>query len=621
MRPRSLARLATLPVAVGASIGLLLLLGSLQYQWVGQLADGERAQIHASASARAQALAHDFDREVTRAFLGLHADAQTLRDRGFERFAERYDRWRSRAAHPALVKAVFLAEPRPGNALRLSRFDPAARAFGSVDWPGELSGLRERVESHFRPGAPGSPPGPSRWKADFLDDELPAFTFPILGFPARGRVAASAVPAPPRAVAVEIVLLDLEIIRGEVLPLLAERHFAGAPPDQYDLVVTRPREGGTLVWRSRPEAVLVASGDAAATLLSLRPEDLGPEDYPGPRTFSSREAAKAHGGPDAGVRRIEFNAGGAWHRIGESGRWRLVATHRAGSIDHVVAAARERNLGVSFGILALLGASTALVVATAQRARRLGERQMEFVAGVSHELRTPVAVLFSAGENLADGVVSDPAQVRRYGALVRDQGRRLAEMVEQVLALAGTYSGRPVYARLPVTVASLVDEAIETCAPLARAAGFTVAREVAADLPEVEGDSGALGRAIVNLLTNAMKHGAEGRWLAVRAVAVTAGSRTEVRITVQDKGPGIPKEERARIFEPFVRGREARAAQTHGFGLGLSLVKRVMEAHGGRVSVSSPPGQGAAFTLHLPAAGGTPATVREAAPDVPHPAS
>src|SRR5262249_26049627 len=83
---------------------------------------------------------------------------------------------------------------------------------------------------------------------------------------------------------------------------------------------------------------------------------------------------------------------GPGRRGGENGRWRLVATHRAGSIDDVVAAARERNLAVSFGVLALLGASTALVVLTAQRARRLGERQMEFVAGVSHELRTPVAV-------------------------------------------------------------------------------------------------------------------------------------------------------------------------------------------------------------------------------------
>jgi len=617
---RPLSKLAPLPVAVGASVGLLLLLGTLQYQWAGQLSDAERTEIRASAQARAQALARDFDHEITRAFLGLHLDSDTVRDSAFDRFAERYERWRSRAAHPAIVKAVFLVEPSPGSARRLSRFDPAKRTFVPVEWPVELAGLRSRVEPLFSSAGPGARSFHHGGPGDFLDDDVPAFTLPVLSFPGEGRPAPTA-PSVVRVAAVEIVELDLENIRGELLPLLAERHFAGGPADAYDLVVARPREGGTLVWRSRPGAPLVASGDAAASLLSLRLEDASPEDFPSPRLFFTREAQKPRpAGPEGGARRFDFvSAGVPGRHGGESGRWRLVATHRAGSIDHVVAAARRRNLAVSFGILALLGASTALVVVTAQRARRLGERQIEFVAGVSHELRTPLAVLCSAGENLADGVVGDPQQVRRYGALVRDQGRRLAEMVEQVLALAGTYSGHPVYDRRLLGVEPLVDEAIEACAGEARSRGFAVVRQIAGDLPPVAGDAGALRRALQNLLTNALKHGEAGRWLTVRA-EVAAGARPEVRITVADRGRGIPKEERVRIFEPFFRGREALTAQTHGFGLGLSLVKRVMEAHGGRVTVESAPGQGAAFTLHLPVARDSESGVREAAPDVPHPA-
>src|SRR5262249_51635472 len=149
-------------VAVGASIGLLVLLGTLQYQWVGQLADAERSQIRASAQARAQALARDFDREVTHAFLGLHLDPETLRDRAMGGFADRYDRWRARAAHPALVKGVYVVEPSAGNGLRLARFSPAERRLTAVAWPSELAALRERVETHFRPPSPGGPPGPPR---------------------------------------------------------------------------------------------------------------------------------------------------------------------------------------------------------------------------------------------------------------------------------------------------------------------------------------------------------------------------------------------------------------------------------------------------------------------------
>jgi signal transduction histidine kinase len=270
-------------------------------------------------------------------------------------------------------------------------------------------------------------------------------------------------------------------------------------------------------------------------------------------------------------------------------------------VDHVVAAARRRNLAVSFGILALLGASTALVVASAQRSRRLAERQVEFVAGVSHELRTPVSVICSAAENLADGLVEEPAQVRRYGVMLRDEGRRLAEMVEQVLEFAGTYSGRRTYRSEPIDVARLIDEALDLSSAELRRAEFSVVRDFGPGLPVVRGDAAALRRAVQNLVGNSLKYGAEGRWVGVRVAAVSEAGRPEVRITVEDHGRGIPAAELARVFEPFFRGREAVAAQTRGFGLGLSLVKRVAEAHGGRVSVDSAPGRGAAFAIHLPA--------------------
>ena len=117
------------------------------------------------------------------------------------------------------------------------------------------------------------------------------------------------------------------------------------------------------------------------------------------------------------------------------GRWQLLIKHRAGSLEAAVTEARRRNLVISFGILLLLAASVGTIIISTGRAQKLARQQVEFVAGVSHELRTPLAVICSAGENLADGVVEAPAQVSQYGALIRNEGRRLTKMVEQGLGL------------------------------------------------------------------------------------------------------------------------------------------------------------------------------------------
>jgi signal transduction histidine kinase len=227
---------------------------------------------------------------------------------------------------------------------------------------------------------------------------------------------------------------------------------------------------------------------------------------------------------------------------------------------------------------------------------------MEFVAGVTHELRTPVAVIRSAAENLSHGVVGNTERVKRYGTVIESEARRLGEMIESVLQYAGLESGAGLGTTAPIAPSEIIDAAIETAIAAAGGPGaVTVQREIASELPHVLGDAAALRSAIQNLLANAVKYGGTDRWVGVKA-ETTNGRRPEISIRVSDHGAGIPPADLPHIFEPFYRGSDAVAGQVHGNGLGLSLVRRIAVAHGGRVSVASKPNAGTTFTLTLPAA-------------------
>jgi signal transduction histidine kinase len=276
--------------------------------------------------------------------------------------------------------------------------------------------------------------------------------------------------------------------------------------------------------------------------------------------------------------------------------------HRAGSLEALVAQTRRRNLAITGGILLLMLAAAGALIQFSRRAQRLAELQMEFVAGVSHELRTPLSVIRTAAHNLGVRVISSPNQVQRYGALIEEESEKLTDIVDRVLLFSNAKAGRVIRAREVVDADQLLAEALGASAKVLEESHCSIETSIEPGLPALWVDPTALKHALLNLIGNAAKYGSEGGWIGVFASATAQGKTAMVEIRVADRGPGIPAAEQAYIFDPFYRGKAPVADQIHGTGLGLSLVKRIVEAHGGTVTVRSEPGKQTEFVVHIPAA-------------------
>jgi signal transduction histidine kinase len=185
--------------------------------------------------------------------------------------------------------------------------------------------------------------------------------------------------------------------------------------------------------------------------------------------------------------------------------------------------------------------------------------------------------------------------------MVQNEGRRLSAMVDHVIQFAQAESGRRRYVREPVPLGRVVERALTITFSDAGEARRVVNTRIASDLPDALGDETALTHALGNLLSNAVKYGTGGGGGAVKLEILPETGGREIRIDVHDDGPGIAPDDLGHVFEPYYRGKNANAIP--GSGLGLSLVRKMIEGQGGRVAVLSPPGRGTTFTLHIPAAG------------------
>jgi two-component system phosphate regulon sensor histidine kinase PhoR len=230
--------------------------------------------------------------------------------------------------------------------------------------------------------------------------------------------------------------------------------------------------------------------------------------------------------------------------------------------------------------------------------RRLETVRRDFVANVSHELRTPVTAIVTASETLLAGALDDPEAAGEFVGVIDRQGRRLRQLVDDLLELSKIEARAFKVKPAPLDLRPVAAHAIELLEEAARRRGVTIELAVPAALPKARADRRALEHVLGNLLDNAIKYAGEG-------AHVTLGGELDgdgVALTVADDGPGIPKPHLDRIFERFYRVDAGRSRELGGTGLGLSIVKNLVVELGGSVDVESEPGRGARFTVRLPRA-------------------
>jgi len=265
-----------------------------------------------------------------------------------------------------------------------------------------------------------------------------------------------------------------------------------------------------------------------------------------------------------------------------------VATSNASLVKNLVI------LGAA--MLLLLGALVFLFI-SAQKERALAERQTDFLANVTHELKTPLSVMQAAGENLADGRVQDENRLKNYGTHIYNEAVRLRKMIDKLLDVAKANAGQSLIEPKPVNIRKQVLSYLDEHRTYIENKGFTIDVNIAESIPTVMVDVDSFDTILSNLVENAVKYSDEEKYLGISLQS--DGEQVELR--VEDHGIGMTGKNMSQIFDKFYRAEDTLTAKTKGHGLGLSIVKNLVELNRGTIEVQSEPGEGSLFIVQFPA--------------------
>lgn len=577
---------------IGGLLALLVLLAAAQYVWLVQISDAVSERLRKRLQTDTQNFAEDFNREIRGAYFTFQVDPGDWVEKDWSGFNDRYKLWKSQTAYPQLIKDFYFV----GKNSPPIRYDADERNFKVVEWTEELREVELKITDEKNNGVKPivintltllMPNYASGMETSVGENNVPVVEASLSGFLA--------------------IKLDEKAVN-QFLSDLNLRYFSGEPT-RYNLSISSKSDSKIIYPKNQDFAITAETSDQSVSLFDLsmsnytmainssvfssnkktsenKPENTTKNPPPKPK-MTKDDTVKVQM-TDSRIAKPKENE--------TKGLWLLQARHADGSLEQFIANTRRKNLVVGFGILGLVAVSIILIFISVRRAQIFAKKQIDFVSAVSHEFRTPLAVIYSAGENLSDGIVGSEKQIAQYGGLIKGEGKKLSQMVEQILEFAGARSGRRKYDLRETEIETVIADALEACRSLIDEKDFTIETKIAENLPVISADARALSHAVQNLITNAVKYSDGDRRIKISA----RNGDNRVKITVEDRGIGIAPRDIKNIFEPFYRARAVVDAQIHGNGLGLSLVKQTVAAHGGKVSVESEMGKGSRFVIEIP---------------------
>ena len=599
---------------------LLAAVAFLQYRWTNEASRAEEMRIGAELKSLMMKWHSDLYGEFSAICIAIQVGPDSGARDTWNDYLDRYVEWNYALPHesqpyvyrnPDLVGEIYIWETTQQPKPRLFWLNLTTRKIEPFEPPPEFSKLLARLQANsgnlstalrawslpgtsLQSGGNETPSsaiisGSNTLPGWQFDEDIPALVHPIFHHGAERSLSSSS------PVDWMIITLDVNVLRKRVLPELSTRYFGGLNGLDYRVALLRTGTHPETIYTSDPGYGIeqLNTADSRMKIFGL-PSVPASGGAPRP-SLNSRSPQSAEW--------QSFTAP-AWFPVIQYGpstdSWILELHHRAGPWQAVINRVRRNNLAISALVLLLLGLSIAALTFSGYRVHSFAKLQMDFVASVSHELRTPLTVIFSAGENIKDGVIRGQADLAEYGSIVTSQSRQLMNHVDRILLFASIRSGRDRYTLHPLAVTDILNAVRKNLSALLAEEACTLQESIEPDLPPVLADMFAVCGCLENLVTNAIKYGGPDRRILLSAhLATLPAGNQEIAISVEDHGMGIAASELKQIFEPFYRSPQATAAQIHGTGLGLSLAKHLAEAVGGALTVVSQPGEGSIFTLHL----------------------
>jgi signal transduction histidine kinase len=294
-------------------------------------------------------------------------------------------------------------------------------------------------------------------------------------------------------------------------------------------------------------------------------------------------------GWDGGAAEVERNLEGAFPGL-------TLAIKLKGT---TLAAIGERFARISFLTLAalslVLAGGIALTYRNVTKEMALARLKSDFVSNVSHELRTPLSLIRLYAETLEMGRLTSPEKYQEYYRIIRKESERLTALINNILDFSRIEAGRKEYDFRETDMSELVHNTLDSYRYQLEQGGFQFEEKID-EVPPMRVDREAMARSLLNLVNNALKYSQDRKYIGVNLYR----DNGSVKLEVVDQGIGIPHQEQQKIFEKFYRVGDPLVHNTKGSGLGLSLVRHIVQAHGGEVAVDSAPGQGSKFTIVLP---------------------